>query len=379
MKHSTDRILSTHIGSLPRPPAVLAAIEAHRKGAPLDQALIRSAIRDSVRKQTAIGLDVINDGEFSKPSFVSYIQERLSGFEPDANPAKVSAFSDSKESRAFPDFYKVAPSPGAPRMICTAPIRYVGQDLVKADIENLRSALADVKVEEAFIPSISPTNVAALHRNAFYASTEEYNIALADALHEEYQTIIEAGFILQVDDPHLMTHYVKEADLTMEEARRWASFRVDILNHALKGIPTDRVRFHTCAGINIGPRVNDMPLESMVDILLRIEAGAYSFEYGNPRHEHEWAVWKTAGLPDDRILIPGVISNSTVLVEHPELVAERITRFADVVGRERVMAGADCGFASSATSEDFPESIVWEKLKSLTEGSRIASRRLWGR
>jgi 5-methyltetrahydropteroyltriglutamate--homocysteine methyltransferase len=193
----------------------------------------------------------------------------------------------------------------------------------------------------------------------------------------EYKAIVDSGFLLQIDDPHLVTHYVKDADITLREARRWAAKRVDYLNHALRDIPQDRVRFHTCAGINIGPRVSDMQLKDIVDILLRVNAGAYSFEYGNPRHEHEHQVWKDAALPDDKILIPGMISNSTVLVEHPELVADRIVRFADIVGKERVMAGADCGFASIASNQEFPTTVIWEKFKSLVEGARLATKRLW--
>lgn len=291
-----------------------------------------------------------------------------------------SVWGNSKEGRDFPEFYATQRSPSASRrMICTSPVKFTGQAEIEADIKNFRNALKGVKVEEAFIPSISPTNITALHANDFYKSPEEYNIAVAEAVRDEYKAIVDAGFILQIDDPHLMTHYVKVADLTIEDARKWASYRVDVLNHALQGIPQDRVRFHTCAGINIGPRVNDMPLESMIDILLRINAGGYSFEYGNPRHEHEWKFWKTAGLPDNKVLIPEIISNSTVVVEHPELVAERIERFASVVGRERVMAGADCGFASMTANEDFPPSVIWEKFKSLAKGSEIASKRLWGR
>lgn len=377
MKRSTDKILSTHVGSLPRPPEVLAALGDYRRSSGADNARIRDAIHECVAKQAAVGLDIVNDGEYSKPSFIFYIHDRLSGFEPDTNPATKSAFSDSKETRAFPEFYNTTHVPPAVRMMCTGPIKYTGQDQLASDIKLFREASKGVSFAEAFMPSISPTNIAAIYRNAFYRSEEEFNIALADAMHEEYRAIVDAGFVLQIDDPHLMTHYVKVPDLTVEEARKWAGYRVDMLNHALEGIPADRVRFHTCAGINIGPRVTDMPLPTMIDILLRVKAGGYSFEYGNPRHEHEWTAWKTARLPDDKVLIPGFISNSTALVEHPELVAQRIMRFADVVGRERVIAGADCGFASIAKNEDFPASVVWAKLESLAEGARIASRQLW--
>lgn len=379
MKRSTDRILSTHVGSLPRPTSILTALEDYRRSGGSENTQIRDGIRECIKKQIEIGLDVVNDGEYSKPSFIFYIHDRLSGFEPDTAPTTNSAFADSKETRAFPEFYKASGVPPAIRMVCTGPIKYTGQSQLASDVRLFKEASSGLDFTEAFMPSISPTNVAAIYRNAFYTSEDEYNIALANAMREEYRAIVDAGFVLQIDDPHLMTHYVKVPDMSVEEARKWASHRVDMLNYALDGIPAHRVRFHTCAGINIGPRVSDMPLPTMIDIILRIRVGGYSFEYGNPRHEHEWSAWKNAGLPDDKVLIPGFISNSTALVEHPELVAQRIMRFADVVGRERVIAGADCGFASTAKNEDFPASVVWAKLESLAEGARLASKQLWSR
>jgi 5-methyltetrahydropteroyltriglutamate--homocysteine methyltransferase len=380
LRTSTDRIISSHVGSLPRPAELLKGIADRMRGTPFDQAMLQRAIGAAVRRQVEIGIDVVTDGEFSKPSFITYAVERLSGFEVDPNDPGSAPWAETKEAKSFPDYY-AAPPPVSGDMMrrrrCIGPIRFSGQAQVGADIANLKSALQGLKVEEAFLPAISPSNVADAHSNAYYKTDEEYLFAIAEAMREEYKAIVDAGLILQVDDPNLVTHYVMKPDITVEDARRWAAVRVEAVNHALAGIPEDRVRFHTCYSINMGPRVHDMQLKDIVDLLLRIKAGAYSFEYGNPRHEHEWRVWKDTKLPDNKVLMPGVISNSTVLVEHPELVADRIIRFADIVGRERVIAGADCGFASFAANKEFVESVVWAKLEALAEGSRIASRILW--
>jgi len=264
-------------------------------------------------------------------------------------------------------------------MVCRGPIAYTGHKHVQADIENLRAALAGTTAEEAFIPAISPTSVEDWQTNAYYKTEEEYLFAIADAMHEEYKAIVEAGFLVQIDDPHLATHYVSHPELSVDEVRRWAAVRVEALNHALRGLPREKVRWHTCYGINIGPRVHDLELKHFVDVMLKIRAGAYSFEAANPRHEHEWRVWETVKLPEGAVLIPGTITQSTVLVEHPELVAERIVRFATVVGRENVIAGADCGFATFAGSTEIHPSVVWAKLDALVEGARIATKHLWRR
>ena len=232
-------------------------------------------------------------------------------------------------------------------------------------------------VKEAFMPSISPSNVEEWQRNTYYKKHEDYIVAIADAMHEEYKAIVDAGLLLQIDDPRLVSHYLVSPNASIADCRKWANQRVEVLNHALRGIPKEKVRHHTCYGINMGPRVHDMEVKDLIDIILKIKAGAYSFEAANPRHEHEWKIWGNAKLPKDAILIPGVISHSTVLVEHPELVAERIGRFASLVGRERVIAGSDCGFATFAGSKEVHPSIVWAKLKALTDGARLASRELW--
>jgi 5-methyltetrahydropteroyltriglutamate--homocysteine methyltransferase len=378
MKRSVERILTTHAGSLPRPADLLAMTPDQ----PGYEARVRRAVAEVVRRQAEHGLDVVTDGEMSKPSFITYVTERLSGFERSPEPGAVP-WAGSKEARAFPEFYeptlRQSPNAAAPRFVCTGPVAYVGHAKVRADLDNLRAALAGLRVEEAFVPAIAPSNVEGRQPNAYYKTDEEYLFAIAEAMAEEYRAIVDAGFLLQIDDPRLVTYYILHPDSSVAECRAWAEVRVEALNHALRGIPRERVRFHTCYSINMGPRVHDMELRDVVDLILRVRAGAYSFEAANPRHEHEWRVWESVTLPEGALLVPGVITQSTVLVEHPELVAERIGRFAQVVGRENVVAGADCGFASFAGSTEIHPSIVWAKLAALTAGAGLASRRLWGR
>jgi len=389
MKRSTDRILTTHAGSLPRPADLLALLEARRGGDPRDERAwtdrLRNAVAAVVRDQATLGLDVIDDGEFGKPGFLHYVNDRLVGFEPATDRAPATTWATSKEVRDFPEFYewigRAIPNPAlrAVHLDCTGPIAYKGHAHLQADLDNLRAALTGVTVEEAFVPAIAPSNVASWQRNRFYESDEAYLFAIAEAMREEYRAIVDAGFVLQVDDPRLVTYYIMEPGRSVAEARAWAEVRVEALNHALRGLPRDRIRFHTCYSINMGPRVHDMELKDIVDVILKVRAGAYSFEAANPRHEHEWRVWEGVRLPEGAVLIPGTITHSTILVEHPELVAERIERFARIVGRENVIAGADCGFATFAGSLEIHPSIVRAKLAALVEGARIATRRLWGR
>jgi 5-methyltetrahydropteroyltriglutamate--homocysteine methyltransferase len=384
MKRSSERILTTHVGSLPRPPDLLDMVQAKEQGKPIDEnahaTKLRAAVKDIVRKQIELGIDVIDDGEFGKPSFVSYVNERLGGFEVDSEVLRQSPWAASREARSFPEFYgqgHVAARQN--HMVCTAPVTYRGMAQLKVDIENLKAALNGARPAEVFMPAISPTSAADWQRNGYYKSEEEYLFAIADALREEYEAIVKAGFLLQVDDPHLVTYWIKEPDLTIQQCRKWAEVRVDALNHALRNIAPENIRHHTCYGINMGPRIHDLEFKHIIDLVLKIRAGAYSFEAANPRHEHEWKLWETVKLPQGKSVIPGVISHSTVLVEHAELVAERICRFAKLVGRENVIAGADCGFATFAGSKEVHPSIVWEKFRSLVEGARIASKQLWGR
>jgi 5-methyltetrahydropteroyltriglutamate--homocysteine methyltransferase len=383
MIRSNARILTTHVGSLPRPADLLGIVTAREQGLPIDEeahaARRRSAVKEVVERQIAIGIDLIDDGEFGKPSFVSYVNERLTGFVPDAQVPRESRWAHSREFNAFPEFYAATHAAGRQNhMVCTAPIRYGGMPRLQVDIDNLKAALDGAKPQGVFMPAISPTSAADWQRNGYYNTEEEYLFAIADALREEYEAIVNAGFLLQVDDPHLVTFWIKSPDLTVQQWRKWAELRVEALNHALRNIAPENIRHHTCYGINMGPRVHDLELKYMVDLILKIRAGAYSFEAANPRHEHEWKVWKTVKLAPGKSIIPGVISHSTVLVEHPELVAQRIVRFAEVVGRENVIAGADCGFATFAGSKEVHPSIVWAKLKSLVEGAQIASNQLWG-
>jgi len=381
MKHSIDRILTTHAGSLPRPSALLDLVKSG-DGAALEQGgnaqSLRTAVSEIVRRQAALGIDVIDDGEYGKPSFVSYINERLGGYEVDTRAGPRNQWLSSREGRSFPEFYaQTHPASTHTHMICTGPITYKGHAQLKRDIDNLKAALKGVEIEEVFLPAISPSNIEDWQKNAYYKSQEEYVFAIAEAMREEYQAIVDAGFLVQIDDPRLVTYYIIHPEASIGDCRKWAELRIAALNHALRDIPPEKIRFHTCYGINMGPRIHDMELKDIVDLILNIRAGAYSFEAANPRHEHEWKVWKNVKLPDGKILIPGVISHSTILVEHPELVADRIIRYAEIVGRENVIAGSDCGFATFAGSKEVHPSIVWAKLKALSDGAQIASKRLW--
>ncbi len=379
MQHSTRRIITTHAGSLPRPADMIEMLVAKAEGRAIDEdaqnARLPGAVKAIVAKQIELGLDVIDDGEYSKPGFVNYVNDRLAGFEPDPNAPRRGSWSESREGLAFPEFYGSAPARNI-RMVCTGPVTYKGHDLLKRDIANLKAAIGNADVE-AFMPAISVANIEDWMLNRHYKTAEEYLTAIADAMREEYKAIVDAGLLVQIDDPRLVSYYLMNPDATIEECRKWAMLRVEALNHALRGIPPEKIRHHTCYGINMGPRVHDMEVKHFIDIILKINAGAYSFEAANPRHEHEWKVWGNAKLPKDKVLIPGVISHSTVLVEHPELVAERITRYASLVGRERVIAGSDCGFATFAGSKEVHPSIVWAKFEALAEGARLASKELW--
>jgi 5-methyltetrahydropteroyltriglutamate--homocysteine methyltransferase len=380
MQSSADRILTTHVGSLPRPADLVAMNLARRGGEKIDgatyDARAREAVADIVRKQADIGIDIVDDGEMSKPSFITYINERLEGFTVDSADRNQSPWVGSREVRAFPDFYRPQLANVHTRhthYLCTGPVKYRGAQHIKMDIDNLKAALAGVDVVEAFVPSTSVSSIEDWNRNVFYKSEADYLMALAEAMREEYRAIVDAGFLLQVDDPHLVTYYVCHPDKTMDECRKWIALRVEAINHALRGIPKDRVRFHTCYGINFGPRVHDIEVKYIVDILARLNVGAFSFEAANPRHEHEWTAWRDAKLPDDVIMIPGMITQSNVMVEHPESVAQRLGRWIDAFGRERVIAGTDCGFASFAGNDEIHETIVWAKFQALVEGARIAS------
>jgi 5-methyltetrahydropteroyltriglutamate--homocysteine methyltransferase len=388
MKRSTDRILTTHVGSLPRPEELVEVMIAQDKGETVDQGdydkRLKDAVAGVVKKQVDLGVDIVDDGEFSKRGFAVYAHERLGGLEPTGR-ARPSPWAESRESHAFPEFYAAEqgakdkkPTPSSMQMACTAPLTYKGQALLDRDLANLRAAVDAAGVEEAFVPAISCSDIAGNQLNEHYASDDDFLYAIADAMNVEYKAIVDAGFLLQIDDPRLINYYVKNPQLSVDQCRAWAETQVEAINHSLKGIPEDRVRYHTCYGINMGPRVHDMEMKDFIDIVLKINAGAYSFEAANQRHEHEWRIWEDIKLADGKFIIPGVITHSAVLVEHPELVAERIMRFASVVGRENVMAGGDCGFGTQAMAEpEVHPTIVWAKFQAMAEGARIASAKLW--
>jgi 5-methyltetrahydropteroyltriglutamate--homocysteine methyltransferase len=387
VKRSTDRILTTHVGSLVRPRPVLDLLWAKERGEAYDpdtfESMARDAVSEIVTKQVDTGIDIVCDGEQSKSSFLTYIAERLSGFSPSENQGE-DLWIDSRETLAFPEFYDahrkaregLVAKPV--RLVCTSPVSYCGHAALIRDINNVKEAADTQGAGEVFMTAVSPSDVEGQQPNQYYESDEAYLYAIADAMREEYKAIIDSGLILQIDDPRLLTYYISRPDLSVSDCRKWAEVRVEALNHALNGLPEDRIRFHTCYGINIGPRVHEMNLADIVDIMLKVNASAYLFEAGNPRHEHEWKLWENVKIPAGKSLIPGVISHSTPLVEHPELIAQRLLRFAQVAGKENIIAGSDCGFASfAATEQEIHPSIVWAKFQSLVEGACIASKELW--
>ena len=392
MKRSERRILTTHVGSLPRPRDMLSPLHARESGEPYDAAALEravtEAVADAVRRQAALGIDIINDGEHGRASFATYANTRIGGLTREKHPPRHIA-RPTRDSLAFPAAYEEMKKmfsarralTGRPEdsvsLVCTGPVTYIGQSQVAEDIAHLRTATAGVPAEEVFVTAISPTNLEMYFENRFYRTEEEYLYALAAAMREEYKAVVDAGFVLQIDDPRLITHYNRVPGMTMEENRRFIELRVEVLNHALEGIPEERVRFHTCYSINVAPRVHDLEMKHYVDLMLKVRAQGYSIEAANPRHEHEWAVWKETKLPDHKVLIPGVVSHCVYQVEHPELVAERIERFASIVGRERVIAGTDCGFATSRAGDELHPDVAWAKLEALVAGARIASGRLW--
>jgi 5-methyltetrahydropteroyltriglutamate--homocysteine methyltransferase len=387
LQQNTDRIQTTHIGSLPRPHRLLDVMKAKYSGqaydAPAFQQALRSAVADVVRKQVDCGIDIVTDGEFSKPGFFTYIRERLEGFESRPN-AKIRLFE--QEIAAFPEYYeqyfKQAMMGGAivslAPVVCVAPVKYRGEKLVQTDIDNVKAAAAAAGVanEYVFLPATAPSGVGI---NEYYKSDEEYFNALAAEMGKEYRAIVDAGILVQIDDPFLPDIFFEVGRDDAEKKRR-AEIYVDAINTGLKGIAPERVRFHTCYGINEGPRIYEAALADIIEYMLKINAGSYSFEAANPRHEHEYHLFERVKVPEGKVLVPGVVTHASNIVEHPELIAERIIRFARLVGRENVIAGADCGFSSQAlyTTEVHP-TVIWEKFKAMRQGADIASRQLWGK
>jgi 5-methyltetrahydropteroyltriglutamate--homocysteine methyltransferase len=387
MKRSTDRILTTHVGSLIRPQALQEIMRAKQADKSYDQAAYETCLKESVADvvghQAEVGIDVISDGEYGKAiSWNQYVVERLSGFELRAIPPGYRPGIPGADRTRFKDFYAELDGrePMAnPRMVaCVGPVKYIGQAIVQRDIDNFKAALKGRKVEEAFMPVVAPSSVTPDRKDEYYKGEEDWLEAVTAAMRTEYKMIVDAGFILQIDDARAATHYDRMVPPgKFEDYRRWLALFVESLNAALEGIPEDRVRYHVCWGSWPGPHVSDVALRDIVDLILKVRAGAYVIESANPRHEHEWQVWKNVKLPDGKVLIPGVISHATNVVEHPELIAERTLRFANLLGRENVMIGTDCGFAQGTFYRRVHPTIMWAKFEALVEGARLASKQLW--
>ena len=392
MKRSTERILTSHAGSLPRPAALIEVNQAKFEGRALDEKTYEERLRQAVagvcEAQASRGIDVVNDGEFGKATrgevdygaWSSYAWGRLSGWE-QGQPGPLPALASRRDRQIFAEFYRELDSTsflsssslGGRPPVFTGPIAYVGHAAVARDITNFKAGLAQVKAEEGFMTSVAPGSFAR-RQNRYYKSDEEFLHALGEAMREEYRAIVEAGIVLQLDDPGLPdTWDMANPEPSVEDYRKFAALRIEALNHALRGLPEDRIRYHICWGSWHGPHSTDLPLANIVDLLLTVKAGAYSIEAGNVRHEHEWKVWRDVKLPEGKILIPGVVSHATNVLEHPELVADRIVRFAGVVGRENVIAGTDCGLGGRIHA-----SLAWAKLEALAQGAALASKQLWG-
>src|SRR5215469_11877391 len=385
LQQNIDRIQTTHIGSLPRPHRLLDSMKAKYSGGPYDPAsfqhALRSAVADVVRKQADCGIDIVTDGEFSKPGFFTYIRERLEGFESRPN-VKIKLFEQevANFSEYYEQYFKQAMMGGAivslAPVVCVGPVKYRGEAPLARDIENVKAAAsaAGIPLHHVFLPATAPSGVGI---NEYYKSEEEYFHALAAEMNKEYKAITDAGLLVQVDDPFLADIFV-EPDLDDAGKRRRAEIYVEATNTALKGIPAERVRFHTCYGINEGPRLYEASLPELIGYMLKINAGSYSFEAANPRHEHEYHLFESVKIPDGKVLCPGVITHASNIVEHPELICERILRYANLVGRDNVIAAADCGFSSQALYKtEVHHTVVWEKFKAMRAGADLASRKLW--
>jgi 5-methyltetrahydropteroyltriglutamate--homocysteine methyltransferase len=407
MKSSRDRILTSHAGSLPRPDALIEAnrIRASGGGSGIEetqfQAQLRSAVGDVVARQKALGIDLPGDGEFGKSmghrinygAWWSYSFQRLGGLELSgpglyampahrSRPGEVvlTSFGDRRDRLRFSAAYNdpesgISTGPRAPNFpVCVGPLTYTGHAAIKADIDNFKAALAACGIEEGFMTSVAPGSASRIG-NTYYKTDDEFLFACADAMREEYKAIIDSGLILQLDDPSIAENWdMINPEPTVDEYRAFSMRRVEALNHAIKGLPQDRIRFHLCWGSWHGPHTTDIPMRDIVDVMLAINCQAYSFEAGNVRHEHEWSIWRDVKLPDGKLILPGVVSHATNVVEHPELVAERILRFANLVGRENVIAGTDCGLGGRVHPD-----LAWAKLDSLAQGAELAGRQLWGR
>jgi 5-methyltetrahydropteroyltriglutamate--homocysteine methyltransferase len=388
---NSKRIRTTHAGSLPRGDELRKMIYARAGGEPYDKdalaGRLRAAVAAIVRKQIECGLDSINDGELGKTNFTNYVRERLTGFEarhykPGEGPRPLSIAG--RDLQKFPEYFAAGgrgfggfagSGPSQTQVHCVAPLKYVGQAALKEDVEIFKAALQGVRVEEAFLPANTPGTIEHWLRNEYYPDEEAFLYAIAEAMREEYLGIVEAGFLLQIDDPDLPDGWQMYPEMSVADYRNYAMLRVEALNHALRDIPREKIRLHVCWGSFHGPHQADIPLRDIVDIIFKVRAGGYSIEASNPRHEHEWRVFEEVKPPDGALLIPGVVGHCTDLIEHPELVAQRLVRYANLVGRENVMGGTDCGLGPRVGHAK----IAWAKLESLAEGARIATRQLWRR
>jgi len=385
IQQNKDRVQTTHVGSLPRPHALLDIMKRKYAGEAYDpgalERQLRSSVMEVVAKQVASGIDIVTDGEFSKPGFFTYVQERLEGFESRPNQ-KPNLFQ--KEVAAFPEYYeeyfKHAMMGGAivslAPVVCVGPVKYRGEQAVVQDIENVKAAAkaAGVEAHHVFLPATAPSGVGV---NEYYKSDEEYFHAVAAALSKEYKAIVDSGVLVQIDDPFISDIFV-DPDLDSLGMKKRAAMYVEAINTALNGIPSEKVRFHTCYGINEGPRLYEAALMDVIEFVLKINAGSFSFEAANPRHEHEYHIFETNKLPEGKVICPGVITHASNIVEHPQLIAERIIRFANLVGRENVIASADCGFSSQALYKtEVHHTVVWEKFKAMRQGADLASKQLW--
>ena len=379
MKRSTSHILTTHTGSLPRSPQHQDLLRLREERRDYDQGTfaegVRAAVSDVVQQQMAIGLDVINDGEQGRSQYAAYVKERLTGFEGEQRLRPRPRLGDAD----FPNF--VAPhqsSTALPQPACTGPIAWKDQEALQQDIANLQAAVGTHQVAEVFMTAASPGVIANFLPNEYYPTEEAYLYALAEVMKAEYQAIVQAGFLLQIDCPDLaMTRVSQFAHLTVDAFKDVVALHIDVLNAALDGLPPERLRLHLCWGNYEGPHHYDVPLQAIIDRVLQARPVGISFEGANPRHAHEWKVWREVHVPDEKVLIPGVLDSTTNFIEHPELVAQRIVRYAEVVGRERVIAGTDCGFGTSAWGRKVHAGVAWAKLQSLAEGARLASAALW--
>jgi 5-methyltetrahydropteroyltriglutamate--homocysteine methyltransferase len=388
MKRSTQRILTTHVGSLIRPPELQDFIRARQSGKPYDEAAydtcLRQSVKDIVARQHRAGVDVVSDGEFGKSiSWSQYALERLSGFERRPIGAGRNPFDRGADRQRFAAFYAELDARDPPTTnedsVCVGPIAYTGQSFLARDIANFKAALQGVGVEEAFLPVAAPSSVIPDRKNEYYKTEEDCLLAIAQAMTTEYRMIVDAGFLVQLDDARAAVTYDRMVPpASLADYKKWLARQVEVINLSLAGIPQDKVRYHVCWGSWPGPHTSDVSLREIVELILQVRAGAYVIEGANPRHEHEWKIWEEVELPAGKVLIPGVISHATNVVEHPELVAERIVRLARLIGRENIIAGTDCGFAQGPLMRRVHPTIMWAKLEALAEGARLATKALWG-